>query len=95
MIFLMLINANVTRADCNSQLKSCDEALTAAGEVIEAKKKVISLCNLGLSQTLEKNKILKIEVDEKSRELDAWYRNPFIVGALGIAAGIVIIEVAK
>lgn len=91
----MLTSVNVTKADCQSQLSACDNALTACIELKDAQKKELSLCKLGLSQTLDKAVMLQIEVDDKTRELNSWYRNPFILAPLGIISGILIWEAVR
>lgn len=83
------------KADCPTTLEKCDKALTACDAALEARKKEVSLCNLALTQTLDQNYNLNLQLDDKNAELNKWYRNPFVVFALGVAAGIVVIEAVK
>lgn len=90
----MSISKNV-RADCQTTLEKCDKAVKACGDALDARKKEVSLCNLALTQTLEDNSSLRIQIDNKEAELNKWYRNPIIMGVLGVAAGVLVIEAVK
>ena len=82
-------------ADCESTLEACDKAVETCKKAKEAKDGALQLCNLALTESIDEVARLNGVVDERNEQLDAWYRNPFIMGILGVAAGIVIIEVAK
>lgn len=60
---------------------SCQAALTA-------RKDELQLCNLGLAQSQSRSAHLNQEVENKNGQLAAWYRNPMIMLALGILAGV-------
>lgn len=79
-------------ADCQTTLNSCDSALTACDAALTARKEEVKLCNLALQQATDSAVSLSLEVKEKDAQLGAWYRNPFIMVALGAVAAAIIIK---
>ncbi len=85
-LLLMLSIATTTaRADCGSVIKACDNALAA-------KNKEISLCQLGLTQSLDRSLEQDRTIAERDRQLSSVFRNPFFLLAIGAVAGIIIVK---
>lgn len=61
--------------------KKCDNA-------ISEKNKALSLADLAITNCQNKSQALDTENRELHRQLDAWYRNPFLVGVLAGTLGI-------
>ena len=84
LIILILTISNISFADCRSD---CKIALDAADKVIANLKEEISIHK----QYEEKQEAviidLTVSLNEKNQALEAWYRNPFVVGALGLVVG--------
>ncbi len=68
----------------------CDEIISTCDKALSTRKEEIKLCQLGLVQTLDQNQILSSELARKNSQLQAWYRSPWLLLALGLAAGIVV-----
>jgi hypothetical protein len=68
------------RKQCNNILDKCDKAL-------DAKNKQLELSDLTIKKCAEKGTKLEIENGVQKEELGRWYRNPWIVGALGLLGG--------
>ncbi len=74
------MNTVQAETTCHDVIRTCDRAL-------EEKEKEVKICDLGLKQTLEHNQELSSELESKQKSLEAWYRNPFVMLALGGLAG--------
>ncbi len=83
LLSLSLITSPV-KADCYSDgqkvIAACKAALDAKDLVISDESKTITDLQRALSDS-------NLVADSEARSLSAWYRNPFIVGTLGILAG--------
>lgn len=66
--------------DCRDVIASCDKA-------IEEKNKALTLANLAIKACIRHGTEVQLQLNEKTEELDRWYRNPLLVGALGIVVG--------
>lgn len=90
MLLLFLGLSNPARAQCEAEktaLNSCWDAVGACNQVVKAKDKEISLCQLGLVQTLDHAAMLDLELKDTQDKLQSWYRNPFVMVALGLIVG--------
>lgn len=74
---------------------TCEEVLDKCGQAVEAKNKHIQKLELGLAKQTERVVDLSSQLEDKNSQLQAWYRNPFVVGALGLVAGAAVITFAK
>lgn len=76
---------------CGATAKAdCRDVIRAADRALDAKKKEISLCQLGLMQALEDNRLLKAEVQDMKESEGSVWRNPFFLIAVGAIGGIII-----
>ena len=94
---LLLALSSPARASCENEraaLNDCWEAIGACQAVVDAQKKELSLCKLGLVQTLDQLGMVNLELNDAKDDLRAWYRNPFVMVALGMLVGGVAIGVA-
>lgn len=87
MIGLSLLLTSPARADCTTQVALCEQALGSCAHLVDAQKKEIGLCRLGLTQSLDNNAMLSIEIKDKQDQLQSWYRNPFVMVAVGLVLG--------
>lgn len=94
MMIISALSTTTGRADCQTNLKKCDEAVESCKAALEARKEEIKLCRLGLSQSLDRNDQLARELDDKNSQLQKFYRNPFIMTTLGVVIGIVVTGLA-
>lgn len=78
--------ANQTKNSCDLAEK-CKDVIAKCDATIEAKNKALGLCNLALVKAEESNGALQTQVTDKNDQLGSWYRNPFIVGIMGVLAG--------
>lgn len=67
----------------------CSKVIEAADKAIGALENEVAICRQGLLIYSEQNKALVEDNAAKSRALEAWYRNPWIVGGLGLLGGVV------
>ena len=97
LIILLSLNliASPAVASCEEVLDSCNTAVEKCKDTVDAKNETIRLCNLMVTDAVGEVGRLNGVVADRNEQLDAWYRNPWIVGILGFAAGVVVIEVAK
>lgn len=72
---------------CNDVIAKCDAALAAKDEQIR-------LSDLALKQSMEFSGNLAVVAQDRERQLNAWYRNPFIMLILGAAVGGLVYGVA-
>jgi hypothetical protein len=77
------------------RLTTCEEVISKCDSALEAKNKQIKKLELGLTTQTERVADLSSQLEDKNQELQAWYRNPFVVGALGLVAGAAVITFAK
>lgn len=77
----ILATASNCKTQCKEVIQKCDKALSDKNKAIKSADKVISTCK-------EQNGKLITQVKEKDEDLNKWYRNPFVVGLLGIAVGL-------
>lgn len=94
MSLLILINTSspAFAATCETKLKACDEALTAADGAIKAQSLLIDNLNAE-NQTL--NRTLQAALEERA-EAKVWYKQPSVVGPLAFVLGVVVgIKAAK
>lgn len=68
------------KPDCKDVIAACDEAL-------EAKNKALTLANLAITNCIKHGTEVQMQLNEKTDELNSWYRNPYIVFGLGLLAG--------
>lgn len=72
-----------TARQCDSVIKKCDDTL-------KEKNKALDLADLALKKCQDQNAAKNKELDSLRESNSAWYKNPFIVGIIGIAAGVVL-----
>lgn len=73
-----------TPARCQDVIVACDKALAA-------RKEEVRLCNLALRQSMDRSSRLEIEVEQKNKQLASPIRNPWIMSAVGLVLGIVVV----
>jgi hypothetical protein len=56
---------------------------------VEAQEKEIKLCDLALVQSKDRIAALEKETRSLRESNEAWYKNPFVMAALGLAVGAV------
>lgn len=66
---------------------TCKEVIAQCDKTIEAKNKAIELSNLALKSCSEQSGLAQTELNNSNEKLNAWYRNPFIVGFMGVLVG--------
>jgi hypothetical protein len=74
---------------------TCEEVLEKCGQAVEAKNKQIQKLELGLAKQTERVVDLSSQLEDKNSQLQAWYRNPFVVFSIGLVAGAAVITFAK
>lgn len=74
---------------------SCEDVISKCDAAIAAKNKHIEKLELGLTTQTQRVADLSSQLEDKNSELQSWYRNPFVVGALGLVAGAAVITFAK
>jgi hypothetical protein len=92
-LIVLILTISVPRqtlANCQTTLDLCDKAVESCKVALEAKKEEIKLCRLGLSQALDNDQHLRMELEDKEKQLGSWYRNPFTMGTVGVIIGIVV-----
>lgn len=75
------LRASSESPSCDKVLKACDEAVNDLVLTIDAKDLVIK--DLTVS-----NALLASEYADAKAQANAWYHNPFVLGALGLAIGV-------
>jgi peptidoglycan hydrolase CwlO-like protein len=66
---------------------SCRDVIKACDETIASKNKALEISNLAIKEAQKQVGDLTTQVNDKNEQLSAWYRNPFILGMLGVLAG--------
>ena len=98
----LLISIVMTLSLTTQAIASCEEKLVQCEQIMNLGKEIITDQQAELHRQLDT--LLKLDKEnqdlitqnEKLLEQDGkWYRNPFIIGVLGFALGVVTIEVAK
>lgn len=79
-------------ADCQSD---CRNALSAADTLIRDLKKEIDLCQLIVTIQQQSIVTLTLQNDEKAEQLSSAFRNPFILGGIGISMGVIAVILLK
>lgn len=79
-IILSVILANNSFANCENKLNRCDAALQESLKLNSLQKDLIIIQE-------DRINLLQKDVDLKSQELQAWYRDPIVIGLLGLTAG--------
>jgi hypothetical protein len=64
------------------------EVVDQCKTALDARKREIELCSLGLQQVQSSNAQLNEEIENKNAQLSAFYRNPWLMIALGLVAGV-------
>jgi len=78
---LLLAITNGVRAD------ECTPIIQAARKAIEAQKQEIQDLKIGLDMATKDIAAAQKDINKKDEQLGAWYRNPFVVGALSLVVG--------
>lgn len=84
---LLLLITKPATATCEQSLALCDTAVNVCGDLVDKQKTEIGLCRLGLTQSLNHSAMLDLELKDTQESLNAWYRNPFVMVALGLVVG--------
>lgn len=85
LVAVITLTPMTTRADCIDDIKVCDKA-------VQTQKKALSECSKTLNLGLQQRDVFATTLTEREKELQAWYRNPFVMLGLGIISGIVIVK---
>jgi hypothetical protein len=75
------------RASCDERLVECQEVLEVADRAIKQQNELIGLQAEQISDLKFNYNIVKSELDARSAELGAWYRNPAITIPLSFVLG--------
>jgi hypothetical protein len=67
-----------------------DEVIKACDSALEARKEELRLCNLGIKIRTDENVRLEKENADLRDASGVWYKNPFLLIALGLVGGVVI-----
>lgn len=92
---VMLISQTVTANSCKTQIAECEEVLEISMRVVRAQQTELNKQLQTLMRLDNENESLLVQQEKLVEQSRSWYKNPFIMGALGFAAGVVVIEVAK
>ena len=84
----LLMMTATARADCPARLTQCVEVVDQCKTALEARKREVELCRLGLQQSQSTNSQLNEELEQKNKQLEAWYRNPWLLLAIGLVGGV-------
>ncbi len=84
MISLIVLLPSELYADCAS---ACRSAITAADRVIADQQKEIESYKTETDTLTKRITDLNVSLNEKIHADEAWYRNPFVIGAIGIIVG--------
>ncbi len=57
---------------------------------LQRRKREVTLCNLGLTQSIEQQGRLTYEVREAQDKLQSPFRNPFVMTTVGVVLGLVV-----
>lgn len=83
LMLVVLLSPNMSVA----ATPTCKEVLKKADQAIQVQKVEISKLNLALTETRDDNANLRKEVTQAKKDIQAWYHNPWIMGAIGVVAG--------
>ena len=78
------------QSSCNLNEHKTKEALEQCVRTVDAKNKQIKLSDLALQQSRDANLELGKQIEATREENQAFYRNPFIMGTLGLLVGAII-----
>lgn len=92
LIIGLLLSAIATNATAQTR---CDELVLACDRVVAAKNNQIEKLELGLAKQTERVVDLTSQLESKNEQLQAFYRNPFVMLSLGLVAGAAVITFAK
>ena len=95
MLLISTISPAISFADDTQKLAECNAVLGKCGEVVKAKNKELDLCHVGLKQSLDFSAETNKQLDEANAKLQSPLRNPFVMVALGMIAGMVIGKVVS
>lgn len=70
--------------------ESCDQVIETCDKALESKDKQIKLDQLAIKTLSTQNTDLSSQLYEREQQLQAWYRNPFVTGTIGVLIGIVV-----
>lgn len=92
-IFTSVLSTAIAQTNnCDTKLAQCKEAVDIVSKkcdrAIEEKNKALSLADLAIQNCQKTSMSLTNENKELNRQLDVWYRNPFLVSALAGGLGI-------
>lgn len=76
--------------DCREPIRKCNEALAACDSTIKEKNKALELADLTIKKCVESGITKQYQLNEAKAELDKFYRNPWIMGGLGILTGFIL-----
>jgi hypothetical protein len=92
-------NDRAVRGHSNSALPvsglSCEDVLKKCDAALDAKNRQIEKLELGLTKQTERVADLSAQVEDKNQQLQAWYRNPFVMLSIGLVTGAAVITFAK
>jgi len=91
----MLISQTVIANSCKNQVAECEEVLKISMQVVRAQQTELNSQLQTLMRLDRENESLLVQQEKLIEQSKSWYKNPFVMGALGFAAGVVVIEVAK
>ena len=82
-----LLLLSISLSTQTNQAAECDPLIASCRKALESKNKALSLADLALSNCITLNGKAYELVEEKNKQLDAWYRKPVLMFVLGAAAG--------
>lgn len=80
----MVLMGQAALSDC---AYDCKQLTDKADKIIAEQQKTIDLYKQKDAQQTKNLVDLSTSLDDKTAQLSAWYRNPFIVGTLGLLVG--------
>jgi hypothetical protein len=83
LLLLSISGSAIAQTKCDTALNACIKALDARTEQVQA-------LDLALTESRKEADSLRASGREKDEQLSAWYRNPFVMMALGLVAGVAV-----
>ena len=94
-ILISLISSSCFAQEPYYPSPTCDETLTACDKALRDQVKVTQLQQAILEDMAQRHYLMDKQNSELKSEVASWWRNPWIMGALGFAAGAVTMGVIK
>ncbi len=81
--------------NCQSIVRECKEVIDKADKALAEKDKQIDLYHTSLDHANSVIALQMAHINDSDAELSAWYRQPLVVGGIGISVGVLLLELLK